>query len=228
MTDYSQLPQIEVFGITLLEPFTVLTDLIITAVAWYAFFKIRGGRFENPVHRLKRWFFFTMGLATAVGGILGHGLMYLYDMESKVPGWFISMISVALFERAAIFHARQYMGEKIGKIFSWINLIELCTFMFLAAYFLKFIFVEIHAIYGLFIVVFSFEMYVYQKTRDKGSYYIFIGTAWATGAALSHAMRISLHEWFNHNDVSHLGMAMAVYFYYKASLNFTVYSTKTS
>jgi hypothetical protein len=51
LSDYSHLPQIEVFGINVLEPFTVLTDLIITAVAWYAFFKIKGGRFENPVHR---------------------------------------------------------------------------------------------------------------------------------------------------------------------------------
>lgn len=155
-----------------------------------------------------------MGIATAIGGILGHGFFYLYDMNSKIPGWYVSMVSVAMFERAAIMHARPLLRPKVGSFFALVNIIELLTFMTLTILFVKFIFVEIHAVYGLFIVVFSFELFVYFKTKDKGSLYIFLGTALAALSALTHGMRIGINEWFNHNDVSHLGMASGIYCYY--------------
>lgn len=225
--DYSQMTRIDVFGLMVLEPFTVLTDLVITAVCIYAWFKLKHKAKEHQVYRLMRYFFITMGLATAVGGILGHGLLYFTGLQGKVPGWFISMISVAFFERAAIRHSRPLMHNHLGKFFSILNYVELSTFMLLSFFTLKFLFVEIHAVYGLFIVVFFLEIFVYKMRKDKGSVFIFAGTFFAAAAAVSHALRIGINEWFNHNDVSHIGMAISVYFYYLGAKAMKVYDQDT-
>ncbi len=218
-----QFPYVNWFGITILEPATVITDLIITAVCFYGVYKLRGPKYIHPVHRFFKLFLVFMGIATAIGGILGHGLFYLYDMNSKIPGWYVSMVSVAMFERAAIMHAKPILRPKVGSFFALVNIIELLTFMTITIIVVKFIFVEIHAVYGLFIVVFSFELFTYFKKKDKGSLYIFLGTGMAALAALSHGMRIGINEWFNHNDISHLGMATGIYFYYLGAKNWTLY-----
>lgn len=222
--DYSHMTRIDVFGLMVLEPYTVLTDLIITTVCIYAWIKLKAKSKNNQVVQLMRYFFISMGLATAVGGILGHGLLYFTGLQGKIPGWFISMISVAFFERAAIAHSRPLMHNQLGKFFSILNYVELLCFMILSAITLKFIYVEIHAVYGLFGMVFFLEIFVYKKRRDRGSVFIFAGTFFAAASALSHALRIGINEWFNHNDVSHIGMAISVYFYYLGASTLKIYS----
>ncbi|MFN3342769.1 MAG: DUF6962 family protein, partial [Flavobacteriales bacterium] len=224
--DFDSMTRIDWLGFTLLEPFTVLTDLVITAVCIFGWFKLKERSKTEKVIMLLRWFLLTMGLATMVGGVLGHGLLYLTGMKGKIPGWYISMISVAFFERAVIMHARPVLNKGMGNFFSWLNYAELAAFMVLAAVTLKFIYVELHAVYGLFIMAFSLEIFVYVKTRDKGSVYFFIATFFAAASAVSHAFRFGINEWFNHNDVSHIGMAIAVYFYYLGGKHLTVHSRK--
>ena len=219
----NEFPFIKIFGITLLEPATVITDLIITAVCFYGVYKLRGPLFSSPAHRFFKLFLVFMGIATAIGGILGHGFFYLYDMNSKIPGWYVSMVAIAMFERAAIMHSKPILRPKVGSFFALVNIIELLTFMTITIIVVKFIFVEIHAIYGLFIIVFSFELFTYFKKKDKGSLYIFLGTGMAALAAISHGLRIGINEWFNHNDVSHLGMAAGMYFYYLGAKNWKLY-----
>jgi len=214
MMEYLELPHIIIAGIVVLEPFTVLTDLLISAVCFYAYIKLKKEKDNHKVYRFFRMFLFFMGLATAIGGLLGHGFIYIWGKEAKIPGWYVSMFSIAMFERAAIMHSRNLMKKAVGNFFAILNIVELCTFMTLALITVEFIFVEIHAIYGLFIVVFSFEIYVYYKTKDKACLYLFTGTILAGIAAMSHGMRISVNEWFNHNDVSHVLMAAGMYYYY--------------
>jgi len=210
-----EVPYITLYGVDILEPFTVLTDLLIAAVCFYAYAKLRNEKYKNSVYTFFRIFFFMMGLATIVGGILGHGFYYVWQMEGKIPGWYLSMISVAAFERGAILHAKPLLKNRIGNFFAVLNIVELLTFMTLTFIIVKFIFVEIHAMYGLLVVVFSFELFVLLKTKDEGSKWMMYGVFWAAVSAILHFFRVSLHEWFNYNDIAHLGMAFAVWCFYK-------------
>ena len=202
----------------MLEPFTVLTDLLIAAVCFYAFFKLRNEKYRGYVYTFFKVFFFSMGVANVIGGVIGHGFLYIWGQEAKIPGWYVSMISVASFERAAILHAKPLMKRNIGNFFSVLNIVELLTFMTLAFIFVKFIFVEIHAIYGLLVVVFSFELFVLRKTKDEGCVFIMFGVFLAAVSAILHAFRVSVNIWFNYNDVAHLGMAAAMWCFYKAAV----------
>ncbi|MFZ5552116.1 MAG: DUF6962 family protein [Bacteroidota bacterium] len=226
MNEFLTLPHINVFGVIILEPFTVLTDLLIAAVCFWAYFKLKKEKYNDRVHRFFRMFLIGMGVATTIGGVLGHGFIYIWGKEAKIPGWYVSMFAIAMFERAAIMHSRPLMKKLVGDFFAILNIVELLTFMTLAYITVEFIYVEIHAVYGLFIVVFSFELYVYYKTREKACLYLFTGTLLAAIAALSHGMRIAVNEWFNHNDVSHVLMAGGMYYYYLYGKHLKIHTRK--
>ena len=63
-----------------------------------------------------------MGIATIVGGVVGHAFLYATGMYGKIPGWYLSMAAVAFFERAAIRHGRKILPYSIGRFFSVVNL----------------------------------------------------------------------------------------------------------
>lgn len=199
------------------EPITVLTDLLVTVVCWYAFFKLK----SQPAGRLRmlfRAYFFTMGLATAYGGIIGHGFIVQLGFVWKMPGWIISMFSVALLERAAIFHAQPLLSPQTGRWFARLNLVELFSILLLVVYSRNFFFVEAHAAYGMLVVVLSLEYYIYHKTRSLGSRKLLWAVAIAALAATTHLLELSIHRWFNHLDLSHVLMALGAWYFYKGAV----------
>ena len=224
--NFNDMTRVQWMGITILEPVTVVTNLIITAVCIFAFLRIRKLPRSSNIQTLFLYFFLLMGTATATGGILGHGFLYITGIYGKLPGWYISMFAIAFIERAAIVHSRPLMPGYWGKFFSVLNYAEVITFMILVFRTLNFHFVELHATYGLFIVVFSFELYTFIKTKDPGSRYIFGATILAATAAITNLLRLSVDRWFNYNDVSHVLMAFAIYLYYLGAMNIKLYENK--
>ncbi|MBL7891706.1 MAG: hypothetical protein JNL63_03680 [Bacteroidia bacterium] len=219
-----ELTSFDIRGVTVMEPITTLTDLMVSTVCFYAFGKL--GKSENSDNisiKLYRYFFLTMGLATAFGGLIGHAFLHYLSFEWKLPGWIISMLSVALAERGAIIHARPLLKKRIGDFFVTINIIELLAFIFLAMYKLKFIYVEIHAVYGLLVILFSFELFVYKKTRDKGSRLAIWSVFFAFLAAFIHLIKFSVHKWFNYLDLSHVFMAVSSYILYRGVISMNIY-----
>lgn len=213
---YSQ-PSIELLGIRIDEPVTVLTDLLITAACVFAFYRLHRLPVKGKLPAFFKYFFLTMGIACAVGGIIGHGFLYLFSFAWKVPGWIISMVSIALIERAAIFYARPLTGERLGRIFGRVNIIELVAFMIISLVTLNFFYVQAHAGYGLVVVVTSFCAYVYYHTRDAGSAWMLGGVGVSAIASLVYMNQWGIGPWFNHFDISHVFMAMATLLMYRGA-----------
>jgi hypothetical protein len=127
------------------------------------------------------------------------------------------MFSVALLERAAIFHAQPLLKPRVGRFFAALNLVELFSLITLALLTLNFIFVEAHAAYGLLVVVFSFEWYIYRKTQHEGSKLMLVAVGIAALAALVHLTQLAPHPWFNHLDLSHVIMAVSSWYFYRSA-----------
>jgi len=202
-------------GMLIQEPVTALTDLLVSLVCLYAFFKLK------PVNRsvaLLKYYFLTMALATAYGGIIGHAFLHYVSFGWKVPGWLISMFSVALLERASITHAKPILTKNLGTLFTTLNSIELITLIVIVLATFNFTFVEAHAAYGLLVVVFSFEAFIFKSTKADSSRLFLIATGISAVAATVHLTQFSIHPWFNHLDLSHVLMAMAAYVFYCGGL----------
>ena len=205
---------VDLFGFQIMEPVTAATDLLVSGVCLYAFLKIRKGTNNLPSVNLLKYYFLTLAVATAYGGIIGHALQHVLSFGWKVPGWLISMLSIALIERAAILHAKPILRPGIGKFFAILNIIELSVLVSVVLLTLNFFFVEAHAFYGLLIVVSSFELFIYIKIKDEGSKLLLVAVFISALAATVHLTQFSIHIWFNHLDLSHVLMAMAAYVFY--------------
>lgn len=215
---YAQ-PSIKLFSVRIDEPVTTLTDLLVTAVCFYAFIRLSRIPLQNNVHTYLKFYFLSMAAATAIGGLIGHGFLYNFSFAWKLPGWLTSMLSIALVERAAILYARKLIWPEIGTFFVWLNIIELITFVTLTFITLNFFFVEVHAAYGLLLVVSSFSLVVYIKTRSRGSLLFLIAVGFSAVGALFFMNKIGIGPWFNHFDISHLFLAGSALFFYKGSLH---------
>lgn len=237
-------PSIYPFGLRIDEPVTVLTDVLVSLVCFYAFYRLSNFPIKNRVHVYLKYYFLSMGVATFIGGVVGHGFLYVFDVQWemnkdvvvflsnfvsenklneaanpwKLPGWLTSMFSVTLVERASIEYAKKLIKPKVAKFFSWLNVFELLLFMAITFSTLNFFFVEVHTFYGFMIIVLGFNGYVFYKTRSKGSKRFLIAVGFAAIAALFFMNEWAISKWFNHFDLSHTFMAISAYMFYRGAL----------
>ena len=106
----------------------------------------------------------------------------------------------------------------LGRFFAILNIIELVSLISVVAITLDFFFVEAHAAYGLLLIVSSFELFIYLKTKNEGSKTLLIAVAISALAATVHLSRFTIHVWFNHLDLSHVLMAVAAYVFYLGAI----------
>lgn len=210
-------PDIFIGALRINEPVTTATDLIVSFVCFYAFVQLSRLSIRNKVHLYLRYYFLSMGLATAIGGLVGHGFFYLFDFYWKLPGWLTSMVSIAMVERAAIEYARPLIKPSTGRFFAWLNIIELITFMVITFITLNFFFVEVHSAYGLLVIVTSFNMLVYYKRKSQGSKLFLIAVGFSAISALIYMNEWGISKWFNHYDISHIFMAISALYFYLGS-----------
>ncbi len=215
---------INIAGIRVDEPVTVLTDLLVAAVCFYAYYKLTKISGKQKLHYYLRYYFITMGIATFLGGVVGHGFLYALPYNQtlavspwKLPGWYVSMLSIALLERAVIERAKVLVSPKLGSFFSILNIVELLTFVTIVFITVNFFFVEVHSAYGLLVVTTSFSIFIYYKTKHKGSALFITGVAFSAVSALFFINHWGLHKWFNYFDISHTLMAVGAWFFYRGA-----------
>ena len=210
-------PSIFIYGLRIDEPVTTITDLFISAVCFYAYFRLTKLAERQKLHQFLRFYFLSIGIATFIGGIIGHGFIYLFSFPWKLPGWLTSMLSVALIERASIEHARKLISPRLARTLAGLNILELLTFMTLTFTYLNFFFVEVHTTYGLLIVVASLNIYIYYRIRSQGSKLFLIAVGFSAIGALIFMNKWSIHMWFNYLDLSHVLLTISAIFFYKGS-----------
>jgi len=221
-------PSIFPLGIRIDDPVAAITDLLVSVVCLYAFVQMRKRGLNDWTHIHFRRYFLLVAIATALGGIIGHGFLYAFTMAWKLPGWIVGIVSVALIERSAISHARDLIKPRIGQFFLIINIIEMLAILAITIITLDFKWVEYHNGYGLLVNVAGFHGYTYYRTRDKGSLIIL----WAVGitgiASVVFTNKLSPHTWFNYVDLSHVLLAIAAYVMYLGAIRLNTKKHKGS
>jgi hypothetical protein len=204
-------------GIRIDEPVVTVTDLLVSVLCFIYSWKIHQSGKKEKTFLYFKIYFFSMGVATMLGGLIGHAFLYAFSFYWKLPGWITSMISIMFVERAAIEHTRIRLNNSVVKILGIINIIEFLTFLTLTITSLNFFYVEFHSGYGLMFVVLSLEGFLLLKTKNIASKYLLAGVGFAAIAALFFMFKISPHQWFNYLSVSHIFMAVAATFFYQGA-----------
>ncbi|MBN1985329.1 MAG: hypothetical protein JW761_03440 [Prolixibacteraceae bacterium] len=205
------------WGIRIDEPVVTVTDLLVSVLCFFYAWKIHQSDKKEKTFLYFKIYFFSMGVATMLGGLIGHAFLYAFSFYWKLPGWITSMISIMFVERAAIEHTRIWLKDSVVKILGVINILEFLTFLTLTITSLNFFYVEFHSGYGLMFVVLSLEGFLFLKTKNSASKYLLAGVGFAAIAALFFMFKISPHQWFNYLSVSHIFMAIAATFFYQGA-----------
>ena len=158
-----------------------------------------------------------MGIATFFGGVFGHAFLYAFGFVWKLPGWITSMFSIALLERASIKHSKKFLNPIIEKSYGIANIVELLIVMTITFVSLDFFWVEMHSGFGLLGVILPVQLYIYIKTKNKGSKLFLVGVGFAVVSAIIFKNQLSPHKWFDHIALSHLIMAGGIFMFYKAT-----------
>jgi len=209
---------VDLWGVRIDEPVTAATDLLVSAVCFFIAYKLHSASLPGKTQMFLRAYFLLMGLATFFGGIFGHAFLYAVEYAWKLPGWIVSMLSVACIERASIGHAQPFLNPRVGRLFLGLNIVELLAIMTTTIVTINFRWVELHSGYGLLAIVLPFQLFVYYKTKDRGSLIFVMAVLIASAAALVFMNRISIDRWFNHLDISHVLMALAGLVFYRGAL----------
>jgi hypothetical protein len=204
-------PDIIVNGLRIGEPVIALTGLLVALICFYAWQRL--GRIESPSEPLKlsRLFFLFTGLSTFIGGLVGHAFLYALPFEYKLPGWISGMIAVSALEQAAIVQAQWILGQRMVKMLSWINIVELTLALWLISSSLWFPVVEIHSAFGFLLIVAPLQWLIWRKSGAKGSTDILLGILLLIGAVVAHIFKISMGPWFSFFDFAHLFMGAAMW-----------------
>lgn len=211
-------PSIYPLGIRIDEPVTMLTDLLVAAVCFYAWGRLQKLSLRNKVYRYYKYFFLLMGLATSLGGLIGHSFIYALSIHWKIPGWYASMVAIALAERGSIIYALKLIQPRYAVFFTWLNVVELLFFMVVSVVTMNFYFVVGHSAYGVMIIVGGFQAYVYYRTRQRGSIYFLYAVLWSAAGAVVFLKKMAVSQWFNHLDFSHVLMAVSAWYIYKGAM----------
>jgi uncharacterized membrane protein len=104
-------PSLYPFGIRIDEPMATITDVLVAFVCFYAYYQLTRKRLPGNSQLYLRYYFLLMGIATFLGGVIGHGFLYALSFPWKLPGWIIGIVSVALIERSSISHAKSHRTD---------------------------------------------------------------------------------------------------------------------
>ncbi|MDH5474810.1 MAG: hypothetical protein OEX22_03880 [Cyclobacteriaceae bacterium] len=215
-------PSVWLFDIRIDEPVTVITNLLVTAVCFYAYFRVKDSLEVSKFQRFIKYYFLILGVAVGIGGIAGHGFLYALSIAWKLPGWLLSIISITLLERAIIEKTRFLLTHSMHNFLIWVSGVKLVAFMFLTSYTVNFQFVGYHTGLGLLFIVASCSAFTFFKIKNTGSSLYVLGVMMSALSGVIFMNKWGVSMWFNHIDISHVFMSMACYFFYKATVNLNI------
>lgn len=209
-----QNPTIYIGDLRIDEPITTLTDLLFISVCFFAFFKTKNAAKTTGVN-LYRWFFLLTGASTLVAALIGHAFLYHFGADAKIYGWVTGIFGTCFAQFAALYHTRKSIGETVFKTLLIICYLEVLVSLILVFKFWTFVVVEIHSAFVLVLMVTILESIHYKKTHSALSLNMIYGVGIAVIAVLCHVFKLAFSVWFNHADLSHIFMALSMYFMYR-------------
>lgn len=206
----------------------LLTDLLIAAIAAYAAYNLAKIPGEKGSKKLLLVHFICLSLATFLGGLFGHSLLHATGPYGKLPGWLFSIASVFALE---IFVLRVGAGSVRQRAFTFsyalsAALVISCTILTIIS--LKFLWVELHTVYGLLLLTGIYGIILIRKKRFARTFQFFwmaIGVTMLAG--LVFALNLWKSDMLSPMDLSHLLLGLSTWLFYLGAKNFLIETSQS-
>lgn len=210
---------VELFNVLIEEPITSLTDIISGVIGLVAFCRLQKLRLYDKAHISFKYYFLFIGLATISAGILGHSFQYIVGFNAKTIGWTLSAIGMFCIENSALSYYQKVNGETAFNKLRPIILLQLIAFLLLVINPRTRVFelVQINSFIGMIIISFPLFLSYHQKKNSLGSRRVVLGMFAVFFPGLAYSSRITLHDYFNYQDISHVFVAICIYLLYRGA-----------
>lgn len=219
---------IELFGLTVTEPFTWLTNWSVAAFSFYFGHMLFHNRHGDKQAKYWSMFFLFMGIASTTGGT-AHGFIHYVGNNFHYAAWIFTGIAVFGAQMASlevIKDARIYAPLKLFII------LELIIMAISVIVYHSFDSVRINSAFGLIGIGIPIQIYAYKSLGMRRNGIIALGIISNIIPAIIHAGKYSYNRWFNFNDFSHVAMIGCFYIIYlgakKIAIKKTVVPVTTS
>jgi hypothetical protein len=209
------LPAIDLFGVTIAEPMTTVTDYLIAATAWWL--GVRLLTLADRGFALRLWVagFAFIGLAAFLGGT-SHGFSQ-YLGESQVDTlWMATVYSVGLSMLFAV--AGTLEGSPlpafVRRLLHAINLFGFAVYAWWMLSHTAFVYVIYHyvpAMTGIALV----QGWAWLRFGARSAPWMISGVVVTLLGAVIQQSGLAIHRHFNHNDLYHLIQVAGLYLLYR-------------
>ncbi|MGW8314465.1 MAG: DUF6962 family protein [Bacteroidales bacterium] len=213
-------PSIQIGNLQVDEPVTTLTDIVLATVSFIAFYRIRQQGEKGRFRGYFGYYFLSLGLGALTGGLLGHAFLYRIAPGWKLISWVLAIISVSLMIHAMVEMTRPLVRKRLARMILLINWFLMPLALYLTMRKISFSPVTLYTIYGMLLVVGSLSLFTYLKTGSWGVSRFLLAVGLGLISALIFSKQWGVSPWFNHNDISHLILAICAILFYKGGVWF--------
>lgn len=222
-------------GFDFLEPNAFYGDTIVTILSLYAAVVCTRYYKETNLLFFKHWkhFFYVFGIGFFLGG-LGHFCYGYWGIPGKVPAWYISGISSALFIELAM--ASLLPKEKYKRLVRFF-IIKTAVIWVIQAFVIAYINLEREPGLGLIGPTLAMVTalpsslgilgYRFSKSITPDFKYLWWSLIVFSPSLLFQVMKINFHQWFDRNDVSHILMFFNILLYFFAVRGYYRFQTQS-
>lgn len=192
--------EVEIAGIIVRDPITAITNLAIFAFGLIYFRRLTKHDLEYP-NKNWNYFFLFIGLSSFLG-VFVHGFSYYMTPGFHFHLWWL----MGVVQGAGVSFAQFGVGSNVFmKRKSLVGILVIAQFLAFAGimYFSgSFEIAKIHIAVGLIPIMIY---YVFQGMKGlRAEIFVATGIGVSALTAVVHSLKISLSQWFNYNDISHL------------------------
>jgi hypothetical protein len=206
-------PSIQIAGLTIHEPMTAFTDVLLSVLSFVLVARIRSRLHESFYNNAWRMFFLFFGISTSIG-IVSHGFVSYFSADTNYILWMsmnaFASISVYFALQATIRYSRTKVQNR--ELLKRINLTLLLSFLLLTIFLNNFEIFKIHAAIGVLVIFFTYLTAWSRSLRGSGA--IMLAFLVSILTVFVHTAQWSLSSWFNYKDLAHVMMMVSLMLVY--------------
>lgn len=201
---------IDLLHIHLMEPTTVITNLITGGLCLYFFKKLTQQPVQFTLGSNWKFFFLYMGISSIIGAFT-HGLKSYFGNDNYYYLWLfmnLSGIPCSYFLLQANIELSK-LSDSLKQLLKKLSIVLTATLTLLVIGLNDFLFIKINA--GFVILLTLYNHLKRYNEGHQGNGFIFAGFLVSTLSILVHTMKLSYSDWFNFKDISHVIMSISLY-----------------
>jgi hypothetical protein len=197
-------------GFLLSEPITVLTNIFITLSCVYFYFSIQREKQHKDWSAHWKNFFLWIGISAFLGGIF-HGSKYCLSLGSQESVKLIMNLASIPASYSLLRISAQILPLKNStqKLLNRVSLLSMGVLTLVTIYINQFFIVKIIAGIVILISIFSHN-YSFRKGILNNNFVTY-GFLFSLSSIVVHSLKLSLNDWFNFKDISHVIMNISLF-----------------